>query len=1642
MDLLELDHRGGQLSSPGSNSNSSSGNDLDFDLDLDVSSSSASGDHSSPEDSSNEPSPNFNQPASNNSPPPWQYDIPSLVDGIALTGDFWSTAPSTTVHSPAASANNPATPDDAALGATAQNPDLHLDLHNQLSTMQVDFDDVVHGHVCGPSSVPSPQAYIPSNSLASFSHSNPITPSGLTAHPPQESSLFLSALSMAMPLDLLAVNAGIAPQLTSADPSPPLDASNELADDVSSSSGSDLLGDRDRDSSNGSRTRESNTTASESGGSRATSLTRPPAPVLSSASSSSTTKPSSTTSPVLDAATEALQASTAAAAVSAAIFPQQAASTNLVAKDAVVASTIITSLTTPSRDKVNAKLLVLGVPTIGAKSRVETQIKISLVLVAQKQTTGPRQKVKLEDQDADDSALMTLDGGLADHAGDRLERIGSWSHVKLPRHLALKKKNKKQSKEDPPPEDTLFLDVAVVRGSEPYEEIFICTGCQQRELKRAQRKKDARVKPENGEVAYATYGMDEDDERKKVVLFNCSEYVEFGAGETVLPTRITCYCRHHKERKGFSVAFSLKTAAGVVVASGTTPPIMITDDHKTSVRPPPGGGSNHSANVSADTSFDAIDPVVSSKVVKKSRPSKDKKDRPSSESASSSRSKRTGGSSSRPKSARGSPESDDDLAPGSGASTPARVASGIAVGASSATGAAKKQSAQAKPYDSDSRPRKRQSGVHRSPSFAMTPLVMSKPGSPVLRPVPDSAVPSGVAQATSSTPAVVTQQLPVNVFQTTPAVAESDSWETALGLGGMGDAVMQDVPRHDSIASMTFSSNGGYSTAPSNAPSPAQSADWRSNASSPSIHSNDAFPSIFNGLNASPLDLSNLRSGLISPPVQSQQPDPLARVNGNDFAASLAAFGTGAGQSSALNWSFPPAPVAPPPPRISRLIPGEGPCHGGIEVTVLGENFVRDLTVVFGDTAAVPTHYWSSNTLVCVLPPSANPGPVVVGIKGVPLTVEQGTGLQLFTYKDDSDRNLLELALQVVGLKMTGRLEDASAVAMRIVGTSANTSANNSPSASRSPTDSSVLAGMAAFSHSSRMRASQPSSRQASYVNVPSLTNSPNSSSVSLPPLPFSGETRNFEGIVIKFLSLLDLDPSDIPGAAPSVPLSQPPISYVNAQRHSLLHLATVLGFHRLVQFLLARGIDVNSRDRNGFTPLHFAALYGRVAITRLLLDAGAKPYPRNLAGKTPLDIARQRDDVDVEEVFLRSGRRPSPERRPHLVRAPSSSSSYTRHPAPQAPVFDRRAYTHTRATYSDESSADESESEDDRDSEEESFHTSDEDEWDESDVERRLSRNPSMVSLHYLLEAEQDVDAEYEYDSPPPSFSVSPSDDELDLGRPLGLAASLGDVKQPLPTNTGSGNGGGGGESMDDLANAAGNWLSRSLKGTPRSLQLAQPATKKPLAPIQHAWEKVQVQSNGVWEKMRLHPSNVVGGFQLQMPEPLAAFQATMTTMPAPFWRGRAKSDSEGSEASAVTTKGKEKEKSAWWTRHSPNNSPPPLYTPTDTLLAPVAHPQGPIASTSSAVSENMVYPPAKLKRRSGGRPPSSSVSSTSSDLHSFQEQKPHRLRDDMMLAFFWLPILIIVSVCAIYNYETAIQPLLYALADAVQPLLASIRS
>ena len=66
----------------------------------------------------------------------------------------------------------------------------------------------------------------------------------------------------------------------------------------------------------------------------------------------------------------------------------------------------------------------------------------------------------------------------------------------------------------------------------------------------------------------------------KLIQFNCPEVLEFSTGTVVLPLRITCYCRHHREKTGFNVHFAMYDHSGKLVGSGITRPIMITDDHK------------------------------------------------------------------------------------------------------------------------------------------------------------------------------------------------------------------------------------------------------------------------------------------------------------------------------------------------------------------------------------------------------------------------------------------------------------------------------------------------------------------------------------------------------------------------------------------------------------------------------------------------------------------------------------------------------------------------------------------------------------------------------------------------------------------------------------------------------------------------------------------------------------------------------------------------------------------------------------------------------------------------------------------------------------------------------------------------------
>ncbi|KAL1920304.1 uncharacterized protein VTP21DRAFT_1450 [Calcarisporiella thermophila] len=271
-----------------------------------------------------------------------------------------------------------------------------------------------------------------------------------------------------------------------------------------------------------------------------------------------------------------------------------------------------------------------------------------------------------------------------------------------------------------------------------------------------------------------------------------------------------------------------------------------------------------------------------------------------------------------------------------------------------------------------------------------------------------------------------------------------------------------------------------------------------------------------------------------------------------------------------------PVTAPSPTPTINRLIPDEGPMLGGIEVTLLGSGFYQGLTCLFGGVPSLSTQIWSPGTIVCLLPPSPTPGPVAVTFKEHPISLSGTTNAPLFfTYKDDAaDRQLMELALQVLGVKLTGRVENAREVAMRIVSSGQDFGMGGVVGNNVGGTQQSAAAGRYA-------------------------------------PM---GQ-RVTEATVIRVLTLARALHTGHPWR----------LDFKTKTRHTLLHLCALLGFDRLAYLLAELGVEVNARDRNGFTALHFAAWTGKKSVVKTLLEAGARVNLRDAYGLLPIDRARSR---------------------------------------------------------------------------------------------------------------------------------------------------------------------------------------------------------------------------------------------------------------------------------------------------------------------------------------------------------------------------------------------------------------------------------
>ncbi|OJD29194.1 ankyrin repeat protein [Diplodia corticola] len=262
------------------------------------------------------------------------------------------------------------------------------------------------------------------------------------------------------------------------------------------------------------------------------------------------------------------------------------------------------------------------------------------------------------------------------------------------------------------------------------------------------------------------------------------------------------------------------------------------------------------------------------------------------------------------------------------------------------------------------------------------------------------------------------------------------------------------------------------------------------------------------------------------------------------------------------------------PPSIYKVTPGEYSKSGGIEISILGSNFTRDMEIYFGDTIATTTTFWNNQLLVSLLPPSPHPAvvPVTVRMQNGYIPTPGPGPIVSFKYVDDDDQRICEMALRILCQKQNGnaKADDYRGFARHVVTMASNRWTQNGG-------------------------------------NMQQRFDS------AFPP----GDT---EEILLRYLDLVDMDDS------PHLPR----FNMKNKTGATFLSLACSLGYGRVVAGLLARGANPDTRDRGGYTPLMMAAMHGHAHIVRRLIAKGADPMMRSLQGYLPSDLATSEEVLNA----------------------------------------------------------------------------------------------------------------------------------------------------------------------------------------------------------------------------------------------------------------------------------------------------------------------------------------------------------------------------------------------------------------------------
>ena len=94
-------------------------------------------------------------------------------------------------------------------------------------------------------------------------------------------------------------------------------------------------------------------------------------------------------------------------------------------------------------------------------------------------------------------------------------------------------------------------------------------------------------------------------------------------------------------------------------------------------------------------------------------------------------------------------------------------------------------------------------------------------------------------------------------------------------------------------------------------------------------------------------------------------------------------------------------------------------------------------------------------------------------------------------------------------------------------------------------------------------------------------------------------------------------------------------INSKDSKENSSLHLSTYFNSKKIFNYLLTNNkIEINSKNKEGFTPLHFAVVSQNKSMIKKLLIKGANCSIKNDKLLTPYDLAKKNNYYSIQNIL------------------------------------------------------------------------------------------------------------------------------------------------------------------------------------------------------------------------------------------------------------------------------------------------------------------------------------------------------------------------------------------------------------------------